>query len=108
MKGSAAAAGFAQNAAVKSARAKPKDFILLTAANILNSNRLPIINKTLMSEWTMSQSQWRHDPAIVNIWLKFELSHFRNSDDVIFGAFCHILLKESHPDNALERRCLAP
>ncbi|MDQ0997564.1 hypothetical protein QFZ34_002746 [Phyllobacterium ifriqiyense] len=56
----------------------------------------------------MSQSQWRHDPAIVNIWLKFELSHFRNSDDVIFGAFCHILLKESHPDNALERRCLAP
>lgn len=56
----------------------------------------------------MSQSQWRHDPAIVNIWLKFELSHFRNSDDVIFGAFCHILLKESHLDNALERRCLAP
>ncbi len=26
----------------------------------------------------MSQSQWRHDPAIVNIWLKFESSHFPN------------------------------
>ena len=26
----------------------------------------------------MSQSQWRHDPAIVNIWLKFEISHSPN------------------------------
>ncbi|MEP7452748.1 hypothetical protein [Phyllobacterium sp. SB3] len=26
----------------------------------------------------MSQSQWRHGPAIVNIWLKFELSHSHN------------------------------
>lgn len=33
----------------------------------------------------MSQSQWRHGPAIVNIWLKFELSHFPNSDDAASG-----------------------
>jgi hypothetical protein len=43
-----------------------------------------------MAGGELSQSQWRHDPAIVNIWLKFEFPHYTNIDEAIYAYRLHL------------------
>ncbi len=48
----------------------------------------------------MSQSQWRHGPAIVNIWLKLEISHL----PILLSVQERLVRAKRHTDMGDEQR----